>query len=322
MNAVKPLDDLALLDAYSAAVVAAVERVAPAVVRIDVTGVASGRGRRRAAPQGSGSGFVFTPDGLILTNSHVVHGARRREVAFADGRTLAGELVGDDPHTDLAVIRVDASGLDAVRFADSKALRVGQVVIAIGNPFGFQCSVTTGVVSALGRSLRARTGRLIDDLIQTDAALNPGNSGGPLATSRGDIVGVNTAMILPAQGICFAIGSRTAEFVASRLIRDGIIVRGYLGIAAQNVPVPRTLARTHNLALASAIQVMSIEAGGPASESTLQAGDLMVAFDGRPVSGVDDLHRQLDETTIGRRIALTVLRDARLLSVEVVPRRA
>ena len=213
------------------------------------------RGERRAI--GSGSGFIFTPDGLLLTNSHVVHGRHAIVVTLADGQTLDGQIVGDDPDTDLAVVRVDAAHLPSVKFADSKKLKVGQVAIAIGNPYGFHYSVTAGVVSALGRSLRAQTGRLIDDLIQTDASLNPGNSGGPLASSAGDVIGVNTAMILPAQGICFAIGSNTAQFVASRLIRDGRIVRGYLGIGGQNTPVPRLLARRLGLAVTGGIQVLT-----------------------------------------------------------------
>jgi S1-C subfamily serine protease len=322
-------DDLELLDAYSTAVVGAVERVAPSVVKIDVAGkresgsgssAGRSRDRWRRGEQGSGSGFVFTPDGLILTNSHVVHGRGSISVLFADGQTLEGDIVGDDPDTDLAVIRVGATHLPAVRFANSKALRVGQIAIAIGNPYGFQATVTTGVVSALGRSLRAQTGRLIDDLIQTDAALNPGNSGGPLASTRGDVIGVNTAMILPAQGICFAIGSNTAQFVASRLIRDGRIVRGYLGIAGQNTPVPAPLARRLGLTVTSGIQVMNIEPNGPASGTTLSEGDIIVAFAAQPVTGIDDLHRVLAEDCIDKRAPLTILRGQELVQVEVVPR--
>jgi S1-C subfamily serine protease len=321
------VDDGTLLDAYSAAVVGAVEKVAPAVVKIDVTARDRGgrsdrsdqgeRGERRAI--GSGSGFIFTPDGLVLTNSHVVHGRHAIVVKLADGQTLDGQIVGDDPDTDLAVVRVDAAHLPSVTFADSKKLKVGQVAIAIGNPYGFHYSVTTGVVSALGRSLRAQTGRLIDDLIQTDASLNPGNSGGPLASSAGDVIGVNTAMIMPAQGICFAIGSNTAQFVASRLIRDGRIVRGYLGIGGQNTPVPRLLARRLGLAVTGGIQVLSIEAGGPAAASTLREGDIIIGFGPHPATGVDDLHRLMAEDCIGRRSTLTVLRDSQILQVDVVP---
>ncbi|HEY8551361.1 MAG TPA: trypsin-like peptidase domain-containing protein [Vicinamibacterales bacterium] len=319
MTLAQPVDDGALLDAYSAAVVHAVERVAPAVVRIDVTG--AGRDWR-GAPHGSGSGFVFAQDGLILTNSHVVHGARRIRVQLPDGREFEADLVGDDPHTDLAVLRVGASGLHAVEFADSSTLRVGQLAIAIGNPFGFDCSVTSGIVSAVGRSLRARTGRLIDDLIQTDAALNPGNSGGPLATSRGEVVGVNTAIILPAQGICFAIGSRTAQWVASRLLRDGRIERGYLGIGVRTSAIPRELARAHALAVVSGVQVLSVEPGSPAADAALQPGDLLIAFDGQPLRGVDDLHRVLSEETLERPVPITVLRGDRLLRRHITARRA
>jgi S1-C subfamily serine protease len=311
-----------LLDAYSAAVVRASERLASSVVKIDVTQAQSGSRRpARGSPQGSGSGFVFTPDGLILTNSHVVHGARRVDVSLPSGDTLAADLIGDDADTDLAVVRVDASGLPAVQFADSRRLRVGQLVIAIGNPYGFQASVTAGVVSALGRSLRARTGRLIDDLIQTDAALNPGNSGGPLATSRGEVVGVNTAMILPAQGLCFAIGSSTAQFVAGRLIRDGRIVRGYLGIAGQNTPIPRAIAREHRLAVSNGVLIMQIEPDGPSVGTSLRSGDIILAFAGQAVGGVDDLHRLLVEEAIDRPAALTVLRGRDLLQIEVTPRK-
>jgi S1-C subfamily serine protease len=324
--AIADAGDLKLLDAYSTAVVGAVERVAPSVVKIDVAGrrAGSGGGRRpgrwRGSEQGSGSGFVFTPDGLILTNSHVVHDSGSLTVHFADGRSLEGDIVGDDPDTDLAVIRVGATHLPSVRFANSKALRVGQIAIAIGNPYGFQATVTTGVVSALGRSLRAQTGRLIDDLIQTDAALNPGNSGGPLASTRGDVIGVNTAMILPAQGICFAIGSNTAQFVASRLIRDGRIVRGYLGIAGQNTPVPGPLARRLGLTVTSGIQVMNIDAEGPTAGTTLSEGDIIVGFAGQPITGIDDLHRVLAEDCIDRPAPLTILRGQQVVQVEVVPR--
>ncbi len=308
-----------LLDAYSTAVVGAVDRVAPSVVKIDVfRRDAADAADRAAIREGSGSGFAFTPDGLILTNSHVVHGARRLTATLADGRTLDADLVGDDPHTDLAVIRVDAA-MPAVAFADSRALRVGQVVIAIGSPFGFTCTVTSGVVSALGRSLRARTGRLIDDLVQTDAALNPGNSGGPLATSRGEVVGVNTAMIAPAQGLSFAIASGTAQFVASRLIRDGRIVRGYLGVAGQDAPIPRALARAHRLSATSGVRLMSIELGGPAARAGLEAGDIVVALGASPVGGVDALHRLLTEDAIDRAVPLTVLRGMKLEMISITP---
>jgi len=275
-------EDAQLLDAYSEAVVRTVETASPAVVKIE-------------AGRGGGSGFVFTPDGLLLTNSHVVGHAPSVSVTLADGRSLRGDIVGDDPHTDLAVVRVGGSSLPTLPFGDSRGVRVGQIAIAIGNPFGFQCTVTTGVVSALGRSLRARSGRLIDDVIQTDAALNPGNSGGPLVTTRGEAIGVNTATIMSAQGLCFAIGSNTARFVVSRLIRDGRIRRSYIGVGGQNVPVPRRVVVAHRLATASAVLVVSIERGSPGERSGVREGDLIVAFDGRPLGGVDDLHRLLTD---------------------------
>jgi S1-C subfamily serine protease len=301
--------------------VEAAERVSPAVVNIEVTQRVQRRGAEREA-HGGGSGFVFTPDGLILTNSHVVHGASRIEVSLSDGRRFPATLIGDDPATDLAVIRIDAALLPAAELGDSQQLRPGQLVIAIGNPFGFQYSVTAGVVSALGRSLRSRTGRLIDDVIQTDAALNPGNSGGPLVTSDGRVVGVNTATILPAQGICFAIGINTAKFVASRLLRDGRIRRSYIGVAAQAVPLPRRLVRFHNLPVETAIAVVSVETGSPGERAGLRQGDLVVAMEERQIAGVDDLHRLLTEAQVGVRTRLTVIRGPQKLEVEIVPEEA
>jgi len=306
------VDDAPLLDAYSTAVVDAVERVAPAVVKVEAA-------RAGRDVHGSGSGFVFTPDGLILTNSHVVEGAKRLDVVFPEGGSAQADLVGDDPDTDLAVLRVDRSRLPTVRFADSKRLRVGQVVIAVGNPYGFAATVTTGVVSAVGRSLRARTGRLLDDLVQTDAALNPGNSGGPLANSRGEVVGVNTAVIVPAQGISFAIASSIAQYVASRLIRDGRIVRGYLGVGVRTMAIPRAVAHARRMAIVSGVQVQSIEPSGPGARSDLLLGDIIVAFDGRPVTAVDDLHRLLAEGTANRRVGLLVLRGEHSIDVQVTP---
>jgi S1-C subfamily serine protease len=298
--------DAVLLDAYSDAVVRTVEGASPAVVKID-------------AGRGGGSGFLFTPDGLIVTNSHVVSHAPHVTVTLADGRSLRGDLVGDDPHTDLAVVRVSGGSLPTLAFGDSRAVRVGQIAIAIGNPFGFQCTVTTGVVSALGRSLRARSGRLIDDVLQTDAALNPGNSGGPLVTTRGEVIGVNTATIMPAQGLCFAIASNTARFVASHLVRDGRIRRSYIGVGGQNVPVPRRLVVAHRLAAASAVLVVSLDSGSPADGAGLRDGDLIVSLDDRPIGGVDDLHRLLTDERIGVPAALTVIRGVELRALRIVP---
>jgi S1-C subfamily serine protease len=317
----RPLEDVELLDAYSRAVTAAVEAVNPSVVNIEVRTRAArdGRGRNRGQQGGSGSGFVISPDGLVLTNSHVVHEAERIEVGVADGRRHVADLVGDDPDTDLAVIRVSAPGLQAVRLGDSNGLRPGRLVIAIGNPYGFQTTVTAGVVSAVGRSLRSSSGRLMDDIIQTDAALNPGNSGGPLVTSRGEVIGVNTAMIRPAQGLCFAIPINTARFVASLLIRDGRIRRGYLGIAGQNVPLSRRTARVSGLEVASGILVLSVEAGSPAERAGVRERDVIIEFAGQAMSGIDDLHRLLTDGGIGRATTITVLRPTERQVLEIVP---
>src|SRR5262245_39769406 len=308
-----PDDDAELLDAYSRAVVRAVDAVAPAVVNVEVR-----RGGRGGG--GSGSGFVFTPDGFTLTNSHVVQGARRVEVRLSDGRSCSADVVGDDPDTDLAVLRFAAPGLVPVRFGDSRRLRPGQLVVAIGNPYGFQASVTAGVVSALSRSLRSQSGRLMDDLIQTDAALNPGNSGGPLVSSRGEVVGVNTAVIRPAQGLCFAIPIHTAEFVAGRLIKDGKIRRAWLGIGGQTVPFSRNQVRFHRLAVESGVLVVSVEKGSPAEAAGLGEGDVIVAFAGEAVGGIDDLHRRLTDGPIGTRVLLTILRRAEKREVGIEPR--
>jgi S1-C subfamily serine protease len=303
-------------DAYSRAVVHAVEAVGPSVVKIDV-----GRKGRDGKPRrgGSGSGFVFTPDGLVLTNSHVVHEAQALEVALPDGRTLSATPVGDDPETDLAVIRVGADDLPAVELGDSATLRPGQMVIAIGNPFGFQATVTAGVVSALGRTLRAQSGRLIDNVIQTDAALNPGNSGGPLVDSRGRVIGVNTAVILPAQGLCFAIPVNTARFVASHLIRDGRVRRAQLGIGGHIVRLRKPIVRAHGLDGDSALMVVHIESGSPAQIAGLREGDVVIGFNDQPITGVDDLHRLLTHEHIGVKSRLTVLRGGERAIVEIVP---
>jgi S1-C subfamily serine protease len=309
------------LDAYSRVVSEVARTVSPSVVKIDV-------GAERGG--GSGSGFFFTPDGYLLTNSHVVSGgggrgahARARgdlSVVLNDGRAHPAHVVGDDPFTDLAVLRVHDLDAPAVPLGDSKALQVGQLVVAIGNPYGFQCTVTAGVVSALGRSLRSRSGRLIDDVIQTDAALNPGNSGGPLLDARGRVVGVATATILPAQGLCFAIAANTAAWVAGKLIRDGRVRRSTLGVAAQNTPVPRRLVRHHDLAAESGVLVVGVEPGSAAGLAALREGDVLVAFGATPVRGVDDLHRLLTEERAGVETEITVLRGVELRRVRVTPR--
>jgi S1-C subfamily serine protease len=317
-----------LLDSYSRAVTAAVERVSPSVVNVEVHHVAAPQSSRRPRSgeprerHGGGSGFVFTPDGLILTNSHVVHDATRIEVTLADGRRAPAHTIGDDPATDLAVIRIDVSGLQAVTLGDSQQLRPGQMAVAIGNPYGFQSTVTAGVISALGRSLRSYSGRLIEDVIQTDAALNPGNSGGPLVDSRGQVIGVNTATILPAQGICFAIGINTAKFVASRLLRDGRIRRSYIGVSAQTVPIHRRVVRFYGLARETGVVVVGIEDGSPARTAGLREGDVIVALDDKPVAGVDDLHRLLTDAQVGARCALTVIRHTERLILPIFPEEA
>jgi S1-C subfamily serine protease len=312
-----------LLDAYSRAVITAAERVSPSVVYIEVQqSINSRRGHNRRSPRearGSGSGFIFTPDGFILTNSHVVHGATRIEVTVTDGSKYQAELIGDDPDTDLAVIRINAPNLVPAHLGESQQVRVGQLVLAIGNPYGFQYSVTAGVVSALGRSLRAGSGRLMDAVIQTDAALNPGNSGGPLVNSRGEVIGVNTAMILPAQGICFATSIDTAKFVASRLIRDGKVSRSYVGLAGQNVPLPRRIVRYYNLPVESGILVVSFEENSPGRKAGLLEGDIIVGFDDQAITGIDDLHKLLTEERIGHKSTMVVLRGTQKLDLDVVP---
>ena len=303
--------DGALLDAYSRAVVHASEMVAPAVAHLEV----DYKGRK-----GSGSGFCFTPDGLLLTNSHVVHGAKAIRASFADGLTREADVLGEDPDTDIAVIRAGASGLPAVKLGVSRAVRVGQ--LAIGNPYGFQHTVTAGVVSALGRSIRSQTGRLIDDVLQTDAALNPGNSGGPLLNSRGEAIGVNTAIIPGAQGLCFATAIDTVKGVVMQLLRDGRVRRGYLGIAGANMPVGRRLARHFGLANTHAVRIESIERDGPAAVAGLRPGDRIVAFAGTPVNGIDDLHKALTAERIGKSTALKLVRGTEMVELAVTPAEA
>lgn len=312
-------DDIELLDAYSRAVIGAVDIVSPAVVGIEVS-----RGREANRPSGdqqaSGSGFIFAPDGLIITNSHVVEGADTLTVAQQDGQRHQADLVGDNPATDLAVLRVSGGPFPWVSLGDSSAVRVGQVVVALGNPYGFQCTVTSGVVSALGRSLRGRAGRLIDDVIQTDAALNPGNSGGPLVTTSGRVVGVNTAIIMGAQGLSFAIASNIVRFVISRLLRDGRVRRSYVGVAGERVPLGRRLVRAYQLERSSGIRVASVEPNSPAAAAGVRQGDLIVRFSAQPIGGVDELHRLLDDEHIGRPAELTVIRLGELLRLTVIPR--
>jgi S1-C subfamily serine protease len=298
--------DAELLDAYSRAVVGAVEVAAPAVVRVEVR-------------RGGGSGVIFTPDGFVLTNNHVVEAGGPISVTLPDGRTMAAEIIGRDADSDLAVIRIAGASLPWARFGDSRQLRVGQLVIAIGNPFGFHHSVTSGVVSALGRSLRSRSRRLVEDVIQTDAALNPGNSGGPLVTTTGEVIGINTAVLAGAQGLCFAIASNTARFVASRLICDGRMRRSYVGIVGQQMPIPRALARTNQLAVSSGVLVTSLEPGSPAAAGGLQEGDVILSFGGQPIAGIDDLHRRLTEECIGVPSEVVVLRRTKRVRVTVVP---
>jgi S1-C subfamily serine protease len=317
-------DNQQLLDAYSHAVTSAVERISPSVVKLDVRQrLVPPPGRRGQRPPmevgGSGSGFIFTPDGLILTNSHVVHGATSIQVTLSDGRRAVGDLVGDDPESDLAVVRIAAPELTAATLGDSHTLRSGQIVIAIGNPLGFQATVTAGVVSALGRSLRARSGRLMDDIIQTDAALNPGNSGGPLVNTRGEVVGVNTAVIQGAQGLAFAVAINTAKFVAGRLIRDGRIRRGWIGVAGQNVSVHRRLARAYGLVDDTGVLVVSVEHNSPAQRAGLRERDIIVNIGGNVVAAVDDLHRWLVDEGIGISVPLIVLRGSERVELHIVP---
>jgi S1-C subfamily serine protease len=310
------------LDAYSQVVIDASERVMPSVVRIDVhktgNGAQGGLGAEREG--GSGSGMIFTPDGMVLTNSHVVHNADHIEVALLDGRKYRASIIGDDPATDMAVIRIDAPDVSIVQFGDSQRLRVGQLVVAIGNPFGFQCTVTAGVVSALGRSLRSQSGRLMDNIIQTDAALNPGNSGGPLVNANGEVVGVNTATILPAQGICFAVGSNTAKLVVVELLKEGKVRRSHLGIAGQTVPLHRRVARYYGLDLDNGVFVTSVIKGSPAERAGVLEGDMVIEFNGTLITGIDDLQKHLVIDIAGKKCSMAVLRHfTEKVAMEVVP---
>lgn len=313
-TAASPESDEALLDAYSRAVVTAVERVRPAVVHIQVR-----RTSRRGAREGAGSGFIITPDGYLVTNSHVAEGASALEATLPDGRTVEGKLIGDDPDSDLAVVKIAADALSYVRLGDSARVRVGQLAVAIGSPYGFQHTVTAGIVSALGRSMRSATGRLLDNIIQTDASLNPGNSGGPLVDSTGAVIGVNTAVILPAQGICFAIASNTAERVAIALIRDGRVRRAYLGVSAQDVPLPRRVVRHFALPQERAARIESVTRDSPAARAGLRSGDIVVALDAASIGGVDDMQRVLTDGRIGEAVEVVVLRGDRRLALSATP---
>lgn len=314
-------DDGEMLDAYSQAVVNAVDRVGPAVVSVSVARQAPERLRRRGMPEfrGAGSGLIITPDGYVLTNSHVVRGAERIELGLQDGRTLVGQTVGDDPHSDLAVVRVHESGLPAAEMGDSSRLRVGQLVIAIGNPLGFQATVTTGVVSALGRSLRAQSGRLIENIVQTDAPLNPGNSGGPLVDARGRVVGINTAVIYGSQGICFAIPVNTAKWVTAQLIRDGKVRRAYLGISGQVAPIARGLVLEYGLSAQTGVRIVEIQPQSAASEAGLRSGDVIVRIGETVVATPDDLQRALGAHPIGEALPIEVLRGAERLRIVTHP---
>jgi S1-C subfamily serine protease len=328
-------DDTPLLDAYSRAVMTATDVIGPSVVRIErlrststVRSVGA-RLRRGMTPrnvqppaddtEGSGSGFVFTPDGNVLTNSHVVGDARSLRVTLADGRVAHGTVVGNDPHSDLAVVRIDASALESAKLADSSRVRVGQLAIAVGNPFGYDATVTAGIVSGLGRTLRAQSGRLMDDILQTDAALNPGNSGGPLVDSRGRVIGVNTAIIRGAQGICFAVAARTAEFVALEILQHGRVRRSYIGIGGQTVPLLRKVIRHFELRKETGIFITAIEPNSPAAYAGVRSGDIVLALDDNPIAGVDEIARKMTHDVAGKRMQLTLLRGTELVQCTVIP---
>lgn len=317
-------EDAALLDAYSQTVVRVAQRVSNAVAHLQVKKPQPpGKPNRQTPPDqqgaGTGSGFLISSDGFMVTNSHVVSGATHIEASLPDGRSFPARIVGDDPATDIAVVKIDGDNLSSVAFGASDRLQVGQIAIAIGNPYGFQYSVTAGVVSALGRTLRSQNGRLIDDVIQTDAALNPGNSGGPLIDSHGHVIGVNTAVILPAQGICFAVASNLAQFVVGKLILEGRVRRGYLGIGAQSVPLPAKWLNALELPSKGGLQIQSVESGSPADKAGMVVGDIVVQFEGKPTDSIDDLHKGLNEQTIGRSVTLWVLRNGNLQRISAVP---
>jgi S1-C subfamily serine protease len=320
----QPSSDTQLLDAYSQAVISSVKTVGPSVVTIEVSkAFIDQSGKQRLARRGAGSGFIFTNDGFILTNSHVVHGGDKIIAVLADGARHNAELIGDDPETDLAVVRIHPlanTTLIPAKLGDSDSIQVGQLVIAIGNPYGFQATVTTGVISGLARSMRARTGRLIDNVIQTDAALNPGNSGGPLVTSKGEVIGVNTAVILPAQGVCLAIPINTAKFVAVRLIAYGKVKRSSIGVGGQNVRLHQNVRRKHELMSPGGVLVLAIEDGSPAQKAELIEGDVIVEFNNQPINGIDDLHRILTEDLIGKKAEVLIIRAGETMTLDITPR--
>src|SRR4030095_4321762 len=309
-----PLADDELLDEYSKAVVKAAELVSSSVVNIEVQQKFKGR-----TAGGNGSGFIFTPDGFIFTNSHVVHNAVQIRATLPDGRGFDADLIGDDPDTDLAVIRITARDINALVLGDSNKIKAGQLVIAIGNPYGFQYSVTTGVISALGRSFRSTNGRLIDNIIQTDAALNPGNSGGPLINTKGEVIGVNTAVIPHAQGICFAISINTAKLIAAQLIKDGKVKRSYIGVAGQNLKIPRRIVRFHKLLSEYGVFVISVEKNSPAARAGLSDGDIILSYKGNHISSIDDLHKILGEKEVGVQSEMIILRRTEIKVLYITP---
>ncbi len=316
-------EDTDLLDAYSRTVISVSKTINTSVVHIKIGQQKENR-QNGNSPQmpgegGSASGFIFTPDGFILTNSHVIHNQKFIEVVLSDSRKYEGFLVGDDPDTDIAVIRISGSDFNAASFGDSSRITVGQLAVAVGNPYGFQNTLTAGVISALGRSFYTSSGRLIDNVIQTDAALNPGNSGGPLLNSHAEVIGINTALILPAQGLCFAIPGNTAKRVASLLIKDGKIRRGYLGIGGQNVDLHRKIVHYYNLPIDTGVLIINIRIKSPAEKAGLYEGDIIIEFNGNPVSTMDDLHRYLTEESIGSASRITVIRNTEKRTMDIVP---
>lgn len=311
------VSDNSLLDVYSQTIVRVASGASNAVLHLKVFKKQQPRPNDPAA--GTGSGFIISSDGYAVTNSHVVNGAEKIEAMLPDGSSFVAHLVGEDPATDLALIKIEGSAFSTLPFGESDRLQVGQIAVAIGNPYGFQYTVTAGVVSALGRTLRSQSGRLIDDVIQTDAALNPGNSGGPLVNSHGEVIGVNTAVILPAQGLCFAVASNLAKYVVGKLLLEGRVRRGYLGLSGQNIQLPAQWIQTLELPTRGGIQIQQLENGSPAQQCGLQNGDVIVQFDARPVDSIDQLHKALDEASIGKKVTIWVLRSGALKQFTAIP---